>query len=279
MAQSVPVELLVFDDGSTDGSPEAFAAEFPHVSLHRSPESVGMLPWMNMGCRQARAPIIFTLDDDAEFSTPTVIEETLRDFGDPRVGIVGIPFIDVRISDRVKSRAPDGSEGIWVTHHFTGTAGAIRRDVFGRLGGFNSDLVHMGWESDLCIRALAEGFVVRLGTASPIWHHQSLVRSHERGDMMGRRGDVLLAWWYTPLWRLPIRLVGVVYAGLRHGVRIGRTWNMVRGLAEGFGAMWCTRARRQPLTGDLYAVYRRLRTSDGVPLSEVESRLPSLKSR
>lgn len=278
VAQSVPVELLVFDDGSTDGSPDAFAAEFPDIFLHRSPESVGTLPWLNEGFRRARAPIVITMDDDAEFSTPTVVEDTLREFDDPRIGVVAMPFVDVRISDAVKSRAPEGDGGPWVSHHFTGTAGALRRDVFEQIGGFNRALVHMSWESDFCIRALAAGYVVRLGGAAPIWHYQSLVRSWERADMMGRRGDVLLAWWYTPAWRLPLRLLGVVGKGLRHGVRIGRTWNMVRGLARGFGAMWPTRKNRQPLSPALYALYRELRTTDATPLRAIEGRLPPLKS-
>ena len=37
--------------------------------------------------------MIFSIDDDAEFSTPQVVEQTLQEFDDARIGAVAIPSL------------------------------------------------------------------------------------------------------------------------------------------------------------------------------------------
>ena len=55
--------------------------------------------------------------------------------------------------------------------------------------------MHQGEESDLCIRMLAAGYVVRLGSSDPIHHFESPKRSFSRMDHFGsaKRRTVCLA--------------------------------------------------------------------------------------
>jgi hypothetical protein len=98
--------------------------------------------------------VVFSLDDDAVFSSPFVLEQTLRDFSHPRIGAVAIPYIEPHKANREMQRAPT-REDVWITASYIGTAHAVRRDVFLALGGYREHLVHQGEEGDFCIRMLA----------------------------------------------------------------------------------------------------------------------------
>ena len=102
----------------------------------------------------AEGDVIFSLDDDAVFSSRFVVEQTLRDFSHPRIGAVAIPYIEPHKANKEMQRAPT-REDVWITASYIGTAHAVRRDVFLALGGYREHLVHQGEEGAFCIRMLA----------------------------------------------------------------------------------------------------------------------------
>jgi glycosyltransferase involved in cell wall biosynthesis len=135
-------------------SPLDSIAAMPQLRLIRHEESRGLIVRRNEGTRVARGGVIFSLDDDAVFSSPFVVQQTLRDFSHPRIGAVAIPYIEPHKTNTEMQRAPT-REDIWVTASYIGTAHAVRRDVFLALGGYREHLVHQGEEGDFCIRMLA----------------------------------------------------------------------------------------------------------------------------
>ena len=258
VTQSAQPEVLVLDDGSTDGTEKMVCSEFPQVVLHRFEESKGYIIRRNEGARLARGNIIFSIDDDANFSTPQVVEQTLTEFEHPDIGAVAIPYIEPRKGAQVWQRAP-GKEKIWIADAFVGTAHALRRDLFLQLGGYREQLIHQGEESDYCIRMYGAGHVVRLGAAGLIYHHESPRRDYRRMDFYGCRNSILFAWQNVPMPYLPIHLLMTTLNCLRWSMNRPR----LRGLTTGYLAFF--REKRAPVSAEAYRRWRRLRKSGPAP--------------
>src|SRR4051794_4339634 len=91
--------------------------------------------------RDTRAPVVFSLDDDAEFSSPTVVSDTLLDFDDPRIAVVAIACIGPRKGpEPVQPCPPD--ERVHITDRYFGTAHAVLRQPFFEVGGYREWLEH-----------------------------------------------------------------------------------------------------------------------------------------
>ena len=218
--------------------------------------------------------MIFSIDDDAEFSSPNVIEQMLAEFDRPRIGAVAIPFLNVNKENVLLQQAPDGGVA-WCGATYIGTAHAVRRDVFRAAGGYRAQLVHQGEESDLCVRLLDAGYVVRLGRSDPIYHYESPKRDLRRMDLYGRRNDVLYAWYNVPMPAFPIQLLGTTWLGVKFGFKVGRPGRMLHGLLNGYAAILREFSERKPVSMSTYRINRRLRAG-AVKLSDFESALPPM---
>lgn len=274
LSQSVPVEVLVIDDGSTDGTAEMVRAKFSAVRLERSDTSLGYIVQRNHGARMAGGRYLFSIDDDAEFSTPHVVEETLRDFDNPNIAAVAIPYLEPKKADRLMQSPPDGS-GTWITDTFVGTAHALRRDLFLSLGGYCEPLFHQGEESDFALRLLDAGYVVRLGRAAPIYHWESPKRDFRRMDFYGPRNSILFQWQNLPRASLPLGLVGTTFNCLRWSLKPSRFWVRLLGVCRGYYD--CGRLSRKPVRSETFRLWRKLRRG-AVPFSDVVRKLPPMGS-
>ena len=182
-----------------------------------------------------------------------------------------MPYVDVPQGEEVLQRAPD--DGFYVTNRFRGTAHALRKDVFVRLGGYRAMLFHQAEEPDLAIRLLEVGYVVRLGRGDPIRHFGSPKRDLDRIWFYESRNDVLFAWHNVPMPDLVLRLAKVVVHTLWLGVGVRRPGLFAGGLRAGFAAAFRERASREPVSRGAWRVYERLARSPA-RIEEIESELP-----
>ena len=271
--QQGAVQVLVVDDASDDGTSEMIRAEFPTVTLVRVEKSNGYILQRNHGAELARGRIIFSIDDDAAFTTDTVIQQVLAEFNHPRVGAVAIPFCNVNQSQAVYQTAPDAT-GIWCAQQFIGTAHALRRDLFLALGGYRAHYFHQGEERDWALRLLAAGYVVRMGRSDRIDHFESPKRDKTRMDTFGRRNDVLFIWHNTPALYLPFVLAKITLAGILFGFRIKRPKNMLTGLWRGYLGIFQYLSYRAPVPTAVWLLYRKLRQA--TRFADIESSLPPM---
>ena len=251
-------EILVMDDGSSDGTDAFVRANYPRAKVVRGGESRGYIICRNDAATLATGEIIISIDDDAEFSWPDVIATVLNEFCDDAVAAVAIPFIDARTDGKLKQKSPD-APGIWITNQFIGTACAIRKEAFLHVGGYRDFLFHQEEEGDLCIRLLERGLYVRLSNAKPILHHESRRRIIERINVYGQRNLMLFAWYNVPFPEFLFHLFVTIWNGLIWGLRHQTFRYRLRGTLSGLAAIIREFRSRAPVSRRTYWLYRQLK--------------------
>jgi glycosyltransferase involved in cell wall biosynthesis len=162
VAQSYrPIEIIVADDGSTDGTPTV-AARYGDQVTFRSQATAGPAATRNLGLRAVRGAFVAFLDADDLWHPEKLARQLARFAARPEIGICvthvrhfWIPELteeERRFQGHRRSEALPG--------YYTSTLLA-RRTVFDTVGEFNPALWHSD-STDWFLRAAEHGAVVEL---------------------------------------------------------------------------------------------------------------------
>ena len=190
--------ILIFDDGSDDGTFAYIKETFPGINIYREEKSIGLIDARTKAATLVEEDIIFSIDDDAIFTDENTVVEILKYFDHPSVGAVTIPYIDIYKSQQVKQIGHSDFNKLLACGVFRGTAHALRRNIFLKLGGYEKNFVRQGEESDYAIRMYVNGYFIRVGNSKPIIHFESPTRDTKFIDYYAARNSLIIAYKYTP---------------------------------------------------------------------------------
>lgn len=265
-------EVLVFDDGSSDGTSQMIRTEFPSVRLERVKQSLGIVSARNRAIESAKGDVVITIDDDCVFSSTDTVVRTVADFDAPKVGAVAIPHINV-YGTPAAVPAPLPAVPPYVISEFAGGSNAILREVFRALGGYRSAIWRQGEEYDFCTRLLEKGWVTRMGTATPIKHFESPNRNAASIHFHKVRSHILYAWWNVPNVYLPVHISATIAKTIVDAAGHGHLLAGLAGLRAGLSGI-LTVGGRHPVCKQAYRLMRQLRRRGITPLSEITQLLP-----
>ncbi|WP_219731550.1 glycosyltransferase family 2 protein [Frigoribacterium sp. NBH87] len=257
-----PGRVVVVDNGSTDGAPEAVAEAHPEVTLVRAPGNVGYGRAVNLGAEQARSADEWLLVCNPDtLATPDTLARLLEAaHRAPRAGALGPRVLDPDGSVYPSARALPSIRtgighallsGVWPSNPWTrryqqrdvsasaspaevgwlsGAFLLLRREAFDQIGGFDPDFFMYFEDVDLGRRLAEAGW-------SNLFVPEAVV-THVGGESTARSADAMVAAHHRSahlyvakthpgaLWRPVVAVLGV---GLRLRSRATIVLDRLRG--------------------------------------------------
>lgn len=197
-------EIIIVDNGSTDGSIEFLKDEYPEAKLICNSVNMGVGPARNQGMKIATGEYVLILDVDTILKNSAI--DILKKYMDEnrKVGIVGakllnpdlsiqmscrnFPTLYTKLSSRItklsqkrlnqeqlKHWAHDSVESVG---YLLGACQLIRREVICEIGVYDDKIFYGPEDIDYCLRAWLAGFEVKYNPNAIIIHdHQRITKN------------------------------------------------------------------------------------------------------
>ncbi len=176
------VEVIIIDNGSTDGTPETIARQYPGIHLIVNPQNRGIAVARNQGFAVATAPRLLILDNDTIVNAEAIDGMSAYLDSNPDVGLCACCMTDVEGNVQLSFRPFPSLKskilsllGLRLARtHFTfdrqgaiepfyviGACQMIRREALEQVGNLDEAIFYGPEDADFCIRLRQHGWKVK----------------------------------------------------------------------------------------------------------------------
>jgi GT2 family glycosyltransferase len=224
-------EIVVFDNGSSDGTSAAVAEAFPDITLIRQSPGIAFTAARNHLLRVASGEYAISLDDDAEIVTPGFAGEVLVYFErNPNCAVMS--FSIYWGEDLPQGIHPRFEEPRRVTS-FVGCGHAWRMEAWRSIPEYPEWFEFYGEENFASLQLFKRGLEVHY--CPQILVHHRVNTSKRKADERQRlwrysrllRTDIFVMLVFYPLRALPTRLLYVLWTQIRRRLIKEHDWRTI----------------------------------------------------
>jgi GT2 family glycosyltransferase len=256
------LQVVVVDNGSSDGSVEAFESRFPEVEVISIGENIGFSAGNNKGMQYAverGADYVFVLNNDTVVHQDLLTHMVSAAEADQKVGITAPKIYYYAAGDLIwaagakRSRFDLGALETGMEQkdgpayniekevdYAFGCGMLIRRQVLEQVGLFDTRFFFYFEDTDLCIRTQQHGYKIVYVPQAKMWHKVAVSSKSKRYSYIWGKSKMLFYRKHTR----DLHLAALVMYSLGHallravsprsygGVK-GSLWFYLRGLFDG----------------------------------------------
>jgi GT2 family glycosyltransferase len=232
-----PLEIIFVDNGSTDGSVDYVRSGFPSVPVLENGKNLGYAEGNNKGIAVAKGKYVVTLNNDVNVE-PDWLEKPVEYLeNDDLLGVVGcrqMSYYNRSVGDGFfHSPSPElsfervGHGVIYDLHSFLAVPGYVisvnggsaiyRRELFIRLGGFDTNFFAYHDETDFCMRLFLDGWKCLYTPQAVVYHKDSASFKKAKGMKLyySERNRLWSMFKYYPLSIILKHIIPIVIYELR----------------------------------------------------------------
>lgn len=254
-----PLELVVVDNASTDGTPALVKTHYPKVRLVCLHNNYGCPSARNIGFANCNGRYVYVLDDDG-WIDPVAIESSLSVISkEENIGAVTskVILIKEKFADhRVKNK--ESSEPSQVSI-FLGGCTLFDRNKFIELGGFPDDFFRQAEEVDLSLRMLAKNYQIWYCPNSVMYHKPSMIERIDKDILfLGLRNTIRTSYRLIPSPYWVPKVILQYYHGLMYSWRLKNPLFLLKVFVNSILDARFLFNRTQALPGKVFRQFREL---------------------
>jgi glycosyltransferase involved in cell wall biosynthesis len=202
-----PIEIVVADNSSSDGTPEMIEKDFPDVKLIKLTRNHGAIAARNIACINTHGEYVVSIDDDS-FPGLHCIERMVGRFEeDSNLGL--IPFKVLNYETNIENYYDElnikgDSFGV-EQHYWSGCGGAYRRTIFEEHGLWDEWGREAPFEFSVSAKSLYLGYANKAFSDVYVFHHWSTIgeaaqyRLSSIADYTASRSMLMFQFKYFPI--------------------------------------------------------------------------------
>lgn len=179
-------EIIVVDNGSTDGSVAEIGQKFPDIKVIENSENLGFAEGNNVGIRAATGDYIMLLNQDTVAGKSMLKDLVQVMEADDNIGIVGPMILYYDEPDKIwcagsklhfayASHIGKGARKEFFTRscsvdYIAGCAMLVKKEVLNKIGLLASEYFLYFEDADFCLRARKAGYKCVYVPSPTVWH-------------------------------------------------------------------------------------------------------------